>query len=119
MCNTTCHTVWHQLCYSYSNQQKGPEMTEQITTQTAGDTDHPAQPYTDAEATDEAVLLLVRRLRRLHPAAYADVLGKLSDGARDALTLADNRADLLRHTGGPRRFVTISERVDAEMAEQV
>lgn len=72
------------------------------------------QAYTDAEATDEAVLLLTRKLRRLHPAAYADVMSRLSDGARDALTLAENRADVLRATGGPRRFVTIVERVEAE-----
>lgn len=50
----------------------------------------------DTEATDEAVLLLTRKLRRLHPAAYADIMSKLPAGARDALNLADVRADRLR-----------------------
>ncbi len=72
------------------------------------------QPYSDEQATDEALLLLTRKLRRLHPAAYADVIGRLPDGARDALTLADNRADALRaadqRTGLTRRYVTIAER---------
>lgn len=73
------------------------------------------QAYTPAEATDEAVLLLVRKLRRLHPGAYADVMGRLSDGARDALTLADIRADLVRADGTSRRFVTIAEQVEADL----
>lgn len=75
--------------------------------------------HTDAQATDEAVLLLTRKLRRLHPDAYADLMNRLSEGARDALTLADNRADSLRHTdrrdGITRTIQTISERVDAEI----
>jgi ABC-type nitrate/sulfonate/bicarbonate transport system substrate-binding protein len=75
-----------------------------------------ATPYTDAEATDEAVLIMLRKLRRLHPDAYAAVLGALSDGARDALTLADNRAERVRAIDDrnqvTRRFVTIAERCD-------
>jgi hypothetical protein len=55
-----------------------------------------ATTYTDAQATDEAVLLLTRKLRRLHPGAYADLMARLPDGARDALALADVRADQLR-----------------------
>lgn len=52
--------------------------------------------YTDQQATDEAVLLLVRKLHRLYPEAHAALLGKLPDGARWALVLADNRADQQR-----------------------
>jgi len=54
------------------------------------------EEYTDAQATDEAVLLLTRKLRRLHPDVYADVMAKLPSGALDALMLADQRADKLR-----------------------
>ena len=52
--------------------------------------------YTDAQAIDEAVLLLTRKLRRLHWDIYADLMGCLPYGARDALNLADVRADKLR-----------------------
>ena len=54
------------------------------------------EPYTDAQATDEAVLLLTRKLRRLHPDAYTDLMGRLPEGAREALHFADQRADTLR-----------------------
>jgi hypothetical protein len=54
------------------------------------------QTYTDQEATDEAVLLFVRKLRRLHPDAFAAVMGRLPKGARTALMLAENRADVVR-----------------------
>lgn len=77
------------------------------------------KPYTDQEATDEAVLLLVRKLRRLHPDAYIDLMDRLPEGARDALTLADQRADNLRNQdqrdGITREFVTIADRIEAEM----
>jgi len=53
--------------------------------------------YTDQQATDEAVLLLTRKLQRMYPDAYADLVGQLPDGARNALNLADVRADHLRH----------------------
>jgi len=56
-----------------------------------------AETYTEQQATDEAVLLLTRKLRRLHPAACADLMAKLPDGARDALNQAEIRADRLRH----------------------
>lgn len=52
--------------------------------------------YTTEQATDEAVLLLTRKLRRLHPDVYNALIAKLPDGARDALDLADVRADSLR-----------------------
>ncbi len=79
------------------------------------------QPYTDEQAADEALLLLTRKLRRLHPDAYADVICRLPDGAREALNAADIRADKLRATdqrdGIVRRYVLIDERVAAEMAD--
>jgi hypothetical protein len=52
------------------------------------------------EATDEAVLLLTRKLRRLHPAEFADVWSRLPDGARDAVGWAEARAELLRDAQG-------------------
>jgi hypothetical protein len=54
------------------------------------------QHFTEAEATDETMLLLTRKLRRLHPAAYADIWSKLPEGAQRAIYAAENRADLLR-----------------------
>jgi hypothetical protein len=54
------------------------------------------ETYTDAQATDEAVLLLTRKLRRLHPEVHADLMRRLPEGARDALNFADIRADWLR-----------------------
>lgn len=56
----------------------------------------PQPCYSDLRATDEAVLLFVRKLRRLHPEAYADVIGRVGPEIRDALTMADNRADVVR-----------------------
>lgn len=58
----------------------------------------PAAPatFTAAEATDEAWLMLSRKLRRLHPEAFADVWAKLSEGATDALGAAERRADAVR-----------------------
>lgn len=60
-----------------------------------------AKQMTDQEATDEAVLLLTRKLRRLHPEAYADLWAKLPEGARRALQRADIRADVRRDTKDP------------------
>lgn len=51
---------------------------------------------TDQQATDEAVLLLTRKLRRLHRDAYVDLMSKLPEGARAALDAAERRADTLR-----------------------
>lgn len=64
-------------------------MAEQTTTA-------PITTYTDNEATDEAVLMLTRRLRRLHRDAYAAVLRSLSEGAQTALGQAEIRADRVR-----------------------
>jgi hypothetical protein len=54
--------------------------------------------YTDQQATEEALLLLTRKLRRLHPEAYADLMSRIPELAQQALHLADNRADKLRAT---------------------
>lgn len=63
--------------------------------------------YTDAQATDEAVLLLVRKLRRTHQDVYAEIIAKLPQGAQDALMLADQRADKLRMDGVTREYRNI------------
>ena len=55
-----------------------------------------SKTLTDQEATDEAVLLLTRKLRRLHPAISAELLKALPAGAREALQLAEIRADKVR-----------------------
>lgn len=61
-----------------------------------------ATQMTDQQATDEAVLLLTRKLMRLHPDAYADTLTRMPDGARRAIHAAELRADNLRNqAGGP------------------
>jgi len=54
------------------------------------------QDYTDQQATDEAVLLLTRKLGRMFPAQYAALMLQMSEGAREALHFADLRADKLR-----------------------
>lgn len=59
-----------------------------------------AHTMTDQQATDEAVLLLVRKLMRIQPDAYADVVKRLPDGARRAIALAECRADVLRDEHG-------------------
>jgi hypothetical protein len=56
------------------------------------------KPMTQTEATDEAVLLFTRKLRRLQPAAFAELWDKLPVGARLALQRADIRADVRRDT---------------------
>jgi hypothetical protein len=55
-----------------------------------------AQTFTANQATDEAVLLLTRKLMRLHPEAYADVTSRMPEGARLALLNAETRADVVR-----------------------
>jgi hypothetical protein len=52
--------------------------------------------YSEAQATDEAILRLVRRLRRDHENVYIELMNRLPEGARDALDAADLRADRLR-----------------------
>jgi hypothetical protein len=52
--------------------------------------------FTENEATDEAVLLFTRKMRRLHPGAFADIWQRLPDGAKDALLTSERRADQTR-----------------------
>lgn len=52
--------------------------------------------YTNAEALDEAVLRLYRRMLRLHADAFQSVLKSLPEGARYALLAAEARASMLR-----------------------
>lgn len=81
-----------------------------------------SQEYTDTQATDEAVLLLTRKLRRLHPEAFADLMSKLPEGAREALDAADLRAETLRaydsRDGITRRYVLVEERIAAEIDDE-
>lgn len=58
------------------------------------------QHFTEAEATDEAMLLLSRKLRRLHPGAFANIWSKLPEGAHRAIYAAERRADVVRDQGG-------------------
>ena len=55
---------------------------------------------TEQEATDEALLLFTRKVRRLHSEAFAEVWAMLPDGAKEALGMAEARADLLRDRAG-------------------
>ncbi len=49
--------------------------------------------YTEAEALDEAIRLMYRKLRRLHPEALADVWERLPEGAQEAIRYSEHRAD--------------------------
>jgi hypothetical protein len=51
---------------------------------------------TPEQATAEATLLMIRKMRRLHPEAFADVMGRLPEGARAALNQAEIAADVQR-----------------------
>lgn len=51
---------------------------------------------TETQATDEALLLFIRKMRRMHPDAFADVWGKVPGGAQTALLRAEMRADVYR-----------------------
>lgn len=55
---------------------------------------------TEGQATDEALLLFIRKMRRLHPDAFAEVIGRLPEGARWALDTAERRADRVRDEYG-------------------
>ena len=50
----------------------------------------------EQQATEMALMLLIRKMRRLYTAEYVDVLRSLPDEAREALTVAEMRADTLR-----------------------
>jgi hypothetical protein len=62
--------------------------------------------FTEAQALDEAVLLLTRKLRRLHPGAHDGLMAALSVEAREALRVSEMRAEVLRDTG-LRRFASL------------
>lgn len=55
---------------------------------------------TETEATNEALLLMIRKARRLHPEAFADILSRLPEGAKVALEKAERAADTLRDSKG-------------------
>ena len=74
-------------------------------TETGNATTAPRRTMTEQEATDEAVLLLIRKTMRLQPEAYADVIKRLPEGARHALMLAENRADRVRDAVGDARLL--------------
>lgn len=58
-----------------------------------------SKTYTEAQATDEALLLLVRKLRRQYRGAFDVIWAQLPDAAKDALGLAEARADRVRDAG--------------------
>jgi hypothetical protein len=59
-----------------------------------------AKTYSEAQATDEAVLLFTRKVRRLiDRETFAKIWKQLPDGAKEALYAAERRADVLRDTG--------------------
>ncbi len=72
---------------------------------TAADT----KTYTETEATDEALLLITRKMRRMYPEAFAAVWAKLPDGAKDALLLSEVRADSLRDKQTGKTWAVVTE----------
>lgn len=74
--------------------------------------------FTKAEALDEAVLLFTRKMRRLHTEEFAQVMKMLPDGAREALMLADNRADAVRMRDGfENEYPMLADEFEAEDGE--
>jgi hypothetical protein len=59
---------------------------------------------TEQEATDEALLLLVRKMLRLHADAFHDIWNRIPDGAKDALLATERRADRVRDAHGARNL---------------
>ncbi len=55
---------------------------------------------TNQQATDEALLLFVRKMRRTNSTAFAEVWAKLPEGAQSALLIAETRADVFREQVG-------------------
>lgn len=55
--------------------------------------------FTEAQATDEAMLLFIRKMRRLQPEAFAAIWAKLPDGAKEAISASERRADRVRDAG--------------------
>lgn len=52
--------------------------------------------YTETEAVDLAVMLLVRKLRRTAGPLLDQVLGMMPEGAREALAHAEQRGDAVK-----------------------
>lgn len=59
-------------------------------------TENQTKSFTDAQATDEAMLLLTRKFRRMFPQQFQAVWGKLPAGAQRAIYASEIRADVLR-----------------------
>lgn len=57
-----------------------------------------SKTYTEAQATDETMLLITRKLRRLDRSTFDLIWSQLPDGAKDAAMLAEARADRVRDT---------------------
>lgn len=55
---------------------------------------------TETQATGEALLLFLRKMRRLHPDAFREVWAKLPADAQTALLIAETRADAHRVQAG-------------------
>lgn len=55
--------------------------------------------FTQEQGTEYAVMLLIRKLRRIDPAAYGKVMSQMPEEARWALGEAEMRADTLRLLG--------------------
>lgn len=74
--------------------------------------------YTQTGATEEALRLFARKVHRLHPGAYADVIRLLPEGAREALQQAEMRADTLMHhdqrDGVTRTYPSVFDDIDEE-----
>lgn len=51
---------------------------------------------TDSQAADLTLMLITRKLRRMAPDAFAKAWSQLPVEAQRTVTLAENRADLLR-----------------------
>lgn len=70
--------------------------------------------FTEAQAADEALLLFIRKTRRLHPEAFGQVWAKLPEGAKRALHAAEMRADVLRDDKSTERTWTPEPDLDEE-----
>jgi hypothetical protein len=84
-------------------------------------TNEQAIQYSQTEATEEALRLFMRKVARLHPEAHADVLSRLPQGAREALAMAELRADTLfitdRRDGVIRSYPTAFEDSDEDAGD--
>lgn len=74
---------------------------------------------TDQQATDEALLLLTRKMRRLHPDEFADTWNRIPCGAQTAILAAERRADALRdQSGGAAGLAYPEEPTDDDLDEE-